>query len=69
MKCARCGKEAMMTVMSRFNTDVLCMPCEEKERKHPDYQYAHDQELAAVKNGDYNFPGVGWPGENNRVRR
>jgi len=67
--CARCGKATDVTIMSRFNTDIICIPCEDAEKKHPDYQYAAEQELAAVKGGDMNFPGVGWPGTNGRVRR
>lgn len=47
--------------MSRFNTDVLCRDCEAKERAHPQYQEAEAAELAAVKQGDYNFPGISKP--------
>ena len=53
--------------MSRFNEDVLCTTCEREERQHPDYRKAADAELAAVKRGDMNFPGIGWPGKNGRV--
>ena len=67
--CARCRKKTTTTIMSRFNEDVICFPCEAKEREHPDYKYAYDAELAEVKKGNWNFPGVGWPGENGRVRR
>ena len=44
------------------------MKCAEEERNHPDYQKAADAELAAVKRGDTNFPGIGWPGKNGRVK-
>ncbi len=52
--------------MSRFNTDCLCPECTAEEQRHPDYRKAADAEMEAVKHGDYNFPGVGWPGKNGR---
>ena len=47
----------------RFNTDTLCMKCAEEERQHPDY------ELAAVRAGNRNFAGLGWPGKNGRIKQ
>ena len=67
-KCDRCGRELTVRIMSRFNEDVLCPDCEQEERQHPDYQKAADAELAAVRRGDMNFPGIGWPGKNGRVK-
>ena len=67
-KCDRCGGELSVRQMSRFNTDVLCMKCIEEERNHPDYEKAVAAELEAVRRGDYNFPGIGWPGKDGRVR-
>ena len=55
--------------MSRFDTSAICMKCAEEERKHPDYRMAADAELAAVRSGDRNFEGIGWPGKNGRVKR
>ena len=46
-----------------------CMKCAEEERKHPDYQLAADAELAAVRSGNRNFAGLGWPGKNGRIKR
>lgn len=69
-KCDRCGgslKDGF--TMSRFNTDALCRKCLAEERQHPDYKLAADAELAAVKAGDRNFPGIGWPGKNGRIKR
>ena len=65
-RCDRCGSELKVRTMSRFNTDCICMKCAEEERNHPDYEKAVDAELAAVKRGDMNFPGIGWPGKNGR---
>ena len=67
-KCDRCGGDLKVRIMSRFNTDCLCMKCAEEERQHPDYQKAADVELDAVRRGDMNFPGIGWPGKNGRIK-
>lgn len=61
MKCQRCHKETDCTIMSRFNTQEICEECEEREKAHPKYQEAHDAEAEAVRNGNYNFPGIGLP--------
>lgn len=60
-KCERCGAETDITTCSYFNTESICMDCNLKERNHPLYKAAKDTELAAVKVGDYNFPGIGLP--------
>ncbi|MGW8181736.1 MAG: hypothetical protein ACWGQW_23645 [bacterium] len=60
-KCERCYKETMVTTCSRFNTQMICMECEDKEQKHPDYQRAKDAEMDAVRRGDYNYAGIGLP--------
>ena len=52
-----------------LHTDTICMKCAGEERQHPDYRMAADAELAAVRSGDRNFPGIGWPGKNGRVKR
>ena len=57
--CARCSEPLSVCSMSRFNTDILCPSCLKDEQGAPGYQFAHDAESAAVRAGDYNFPGVG----------
>ena len=67
--CDRCHKSlADGFSMSRFNTDALCYDCLEEEHQHPDYQKAVDAELAALRSGNRNFEGIGWPGKNGRVK-
>jgi hypothetical protein len=61
MICERCGKETICTIMSKFNTQNICMNCKNKERSHPKYKEAAEAELAAVRSGDYNYPGIGKP--------
>ena len=60
--CPRCGADLSRgRTMSRFNTDPICLACAAAERRHPDYAKACAAELAAVKAGDRNFPGIGLP--------
>lgn len=60
-KCQRCGGDATCSTMSRFNTQMICETCETKEKKHPSYADAAKAELEQVKQGNYNFKGVGLP--------
>jgi hypothetical protein len=57
--CPRCGESTDgKTTMSIFNTDVICIPCKEEEKKDPDYQLAVDTEAAEIRKGNYNYPGI-----------
>lgn len=47
--------------MSMFNTEQICMDCKKKERKRPDYNKACEAELTAIRNGNYNYKGIGYP--------
>lgn len=60
-ECCRCHEPLEAFTMSRFNTDEICIPCLEREQKHPKYQEAYDAELKACQNGNYNFLGIGCP--------
>jgi hypothetical protein len=59
--CDRCGKNTTTHTMSIFNTDEICMDCDKKERAHPLYAKAKEVEAEHVRNGDYNFKGIGKP--------
>jgi len=63
MRCQRCGRETLGTIMSKFNTQVICFDCKDRERKHPNYGEADRAEVEAVRSGNYNFPGIGLPPE------
>ena len=67
--CDRCEEKLVRSRMSWFNTDIICESCQRRENQHPDIRYARDKETAAVLAGDTNFPGVGWPGVDGRVKR
>lgn len=56
--CSRCHKELTSRIMSRFNEDVICIDCSEKEKEHPLYKDAVEAELAEVKLGNYNYKGL-----------
>lgn len=59
--CDRCHQEFKggARIMSKFNTDCICMDCASAEKRHPDYKEACRVKAEAVKNGDHNFPGIG----------
>lgn len=61
--CDRCPDTPFVTVMSRFNTDILCRKCEELEKAHPGYKEACEVELAEVRKGNLNYPGIGKPAD------
>lgn len=62
--CDRCKGPLMNGhMMSFFNTDTLCMSCVIKEKAHPKYEDARRVEMAEVKKGNYNYPGIGLPPE------
>ena len=49
--------------MSFFNRDTLCLLCDRRERKHPNYARAREAETNAVREGNSNFHGIGCPPE------
>ena len=60
--CDRCGGSLKSgRIMSAFSTECICMKCSEAERKHPEFRKAVAAECEAIRNGNYNFPGIGWP--------
>jgi len=59
--CWRCGKADGAFTMSRFNTDRICMNCQDLEKAHPKYQEAVNAELIQVQQGNYNYEGIGKP--------
>jgi PHP family Zn ribbon phosphoesterase len=60
MKCQRCGKETCATIMSMFNTEMICISCKEDEQKRPDYQDAVKADEMAIGQGNFNFRGIGF---------
>ncbi len=62
-RCERCQTETTCSIGSMFNTQQICIPCKQREEKHPLYAKARDTEAAAVKSGNCNFPGIGLPAD------
>jgi hypothetical protein len=66
MQCDRCGGECIAYRTSWFNTQTICIgpdSCDTREMAHPRIGEARAAEAAAVKQGDYNFPGIGLPAD------
>jgi hypothetical protein len=60
--CQRCNNPTNnVTTMSMFNTQIICIPCKEIERKHPLYNNASMAEMDEIKKGNFNFEGIGLP--------
>ncbi len=57
--CQRCGNETISTIMSMFNTQMICMDCKDGEKENPKYEEAVRREAEEVKKGNYNFEGIG----------
>jgi len=57
--CDRCSEPTNgKTIMSIFNTDVICNSCKEEEKNDPDYEAATKAENDAIKNGNFNYEGL-----------
>jgi len=56
--CERCGKPTIATTMSMLNTQMICLDCDKAERLDPRYAEAKAAEEAAVRSGNYNYPGI-----------
>ncbi len=61
MRCERCRADTNTHTMSMFNTENICMKCKIKEVRHPDYNKAREIEWIEIKNGNYNYQGIGCP--------
>jgi hypothetical protein len=58
-KCDRCGKSLDGgRIMSRFNTDCICIDCAQKEKSDPEYEKAVQAELKEIEKGNYGFKGI-----------
>ena len=59
--CDRCGNSLDGgRTMSMFNTDCICMECKKKETLRTDYKDAQEADMAEIRNGNYNFKGIGF---------
>ena len=59
--CDRCGGSlASGRIMSMFNEDCICMKCSSEERKKPEFKQAVEADVEQIKQGNYNFKGIGY---------
>lgn len=58
-RCQRCGKKVIARIMSMYDTKMICIDCSDKESKRNDYKKAVEADVNAIKNGNYNFKGIG----------
>jgi hypothetical protein len=59
MNCDRCGKETSVHIVSMFNTEDICMDCKAAEELARTTKDAVATDNAAIRRGDFNFPGIG----------
>ncbi|MBA7528387.1 hypothetical protein ES705_20570 [subsurface metagenome] len=67
MKCPRCNTLTIVTSMSWFNEDEVCMDCKDDEKACPNYESARSIEEAHVKAGNTRFEGVGLQSDDRMV--
>ena len=66
--CDRCGGDLSEgRTMSMYNEDCICIECKGKERKRSDYKQASDADNEQIKQGNYNFGGIGYTEETTDV--
>lgn len=57
--CDRCGGSLEKgRIMSKFNTQCICMKCCEEEKKDKDYGKAVVAEMEEIKKGNYKYKGI-----------
>jgi hypothetical protein len=49
--------------MSWFNEQLICNDCSDSEKDRDDYAEARRAKAEALRNGDYNFAGIGFKHE------
>ena len=56
--CHRCGVASYVHTMSFFNTELICLKCDDAEKADPEYKQAVEAERAEVMKGNMNYPGI-----------
>jgi len=42
-----------------YNEQLICMDCKDIEEKRHDYKAANDADINAIRQGNFNFKGIG----------
>lgn len=59
--CDRCKHETPDHLVSMFNADLICSPCQRLEKEHSQFEKATQAVIDSVSKGDYEFEGIGLP--------
>ena len=60
-KCDRCGGSLSAgRTMSMYNRDCICMKCKAEEMQRADYKDAVAADHEQIRQGNYNFDGIGY---------
>jgi hypothetical protein len=62
VKCDRCRASLKNVTLSKFNGDIMCDPCTDKEHNHPQFSFA-EQIFLAMSKFDSAFKGIGKPAD------
>ena len=57
--CQQCFEKGKWYIMSMYDTRMICEKCKAIEEKRPDYKDAVDADEAAIRQGNFNFKGIG----------
>lgn len=61
--CQRCLVTTKTHTMSWFNEQLICDHCSDREKEQKNYVSARRAEEEALRDGNYNFIGIGLDGE------
>lgn len=59
MTCQRCSKHTNLFIMSMYNEQEICMDCKKEETQRSDYAQALEMDEDEIRNGNFNFKGMG----------
>ena len=57
--CQRCYQKGQWYIMSMYDDRMVCEVCKAAEEKRPDYEAARSADEAAIRQGNFNFRGIG----------
>ena len=58
-RCQRCYKVTSGFIMSMYNIQMICEECKSRETKRDDYRSAQEADEVAIRQGNFNFKGIG----------
>lgn len=60
VNCQRCYNPSTGFIMSMYDESMICADCKSSEEKRADYKEACDADVAAIRQGNFNFKGIGF---------